>query len=57
MKPPMIASSSSRCCTRASLVAKRGSVFSSGRPMVSRMRIAIDCIEPDIATKPPSLHA
>ncbi len=53
----MIASSSSRWRTRASFVAKRGSVFSSGRPMVSRMRIAIDCIEPDIATKPPSLHS
>ena len=29
MKAPIMASSSSRCCTRASLVAKRGSLFSS----------------------------
>ena len=26
-------------------------------PIVSKMRIAIDCIEPDIATNPPSLHS
>jgi hypothetical protein len=37
MKPPMIASSASRFATRAVLSWKRGSVLSSGRPMVSRM--------------------
>ena len=46
---PMISSIRARFFTRASLVAKRGSVTMSGRPMISKIRRAVAAVEPDSA--------
>src|SRR4029453_13642453 len=53
MKPPTMASTSSRRFTRSVLVLKPGSWFRSSRPMARKSRSVMAWAEAEIATPPP----